>query len=1049
MMLTPPESKRRALEAEPGKVIAYMLAAAALLIPVSAHAQLTGTIEGVVSDPSGRAVTEVPMRVVETTTNAERRLTADQRGWYTAAELAPGRYRLEVNAKGFEPAQTGVLELTAGETVRADIALKIGAARESVLVTAETSKVDTAAGGWGSNIDERQLDSLPLIGRDLFDLASQEPGVTAPATSSQELSTGLGEHISINGNRPSENAFRLDGIYINEATGSAPASAAGNLLGIDTIEELRIIASPFSAEYGRTDGGVVAAVSKSGTNGLHGSAWEYARNSALDAKNYFDPPGKIPELSLNQFGGILDGPLVHNRLFFLTDYEGIRSDTDETQILDTPDVQARQGLLPVNGVLTKVKLAPAILPYLALYPLPNGPDLGNGVGEHITGQPTNTGEDYAVGKVDYLASDRLRFGTRYTYDAARVNNLDPFEFWTGQNSSHYNLVQTTAQYVQSSTMIHDFRAAFSQIFNGAVESAPASSASLSFIPGAEMGAIQVTGLSDFGGTPVTTGPAHFNTVDGQGSYSGQKISGFHSLSFGSSFDRILLGENADLDRTGYYQFSSLQSFLAAQPNKLSVMEPGTDTLRHWRYDEFTAFLQDNWRISRRLSVGVGVRYETATTPVERNNKVATLPNPLTDSLVTIGGPLWINPSKLNFAPRASIAWDPFGRGRTVIRVGSGIFYDLLGTRELSVSGMFMPPFFERYVISKPSFSNALAAIQAVTNPPPTAAALAYRPSQPYVAQYQFMLQQDLGHGTVIESGYSGSRGIHLDGYINNINTTTPVFRPNGQIYFAANAGPINPAFSTTAIRTTNFDSHYNSLVTDTRSRLGKSLQVQAKFTWSHSIDDDSVAIKNDSYNAVAVPTMFDYAANTGSSDFDCRLAFAANFTWEIPGTRSHAANMVLGGWALDGLMQAQSGNPFNPTVGFDDAHLLGSGDEGQRPNYVAISEPIITGNPAQYFNPLAFTLPPSGYLGNLGRNVFTGPDLVIVSLALERDFLKSEKRALRIRVEGFNVANHPNFQIPSGIGLFDSTGARLGTAGQIAATTTSSRQLQLSARYSF
>jgi hypothetical protein len=161
------------------------------------------------------------------------------------------------------------------------------------------------------------------------------------------------------------------------------------------------------------------------------------------------------------------------------------------------------------------------------------------------------------------------------------------------------------------------------------------------------------------------------------------------------------------------------------------------------------------------------------------------------------------------------------------------------------------------------------------------------------------------------------------------------------------------------------------------------------------------------------------------------------------------ANAVFGGWALDGLAQAQSGNPFNPTVGFDDAHLLGSGDGGQRPNLILSGQPIITANPSQYFNPLAFSLPPSGYLGDLGRNGFTGPGLVMISLALERDFLKTEKRALRIRLEDFNVANHPNFQIPSGIGLFDSTGARLGTAGQITATTTSSRQLQLSARYTF
>jgi hypothetical protein len=302
---------------------------------------------------------------------------------------------------------------------------------------------------------------------------------------------------------------------------------------------------------------------------------------------------------------------------------------------------------------------------------------------------------------------------------------------------------------------------------------------------------------------------------------------------------------------------------------------------------------------------------------------------------------------------------------------------------------------------------------------------------------------------LVGAGYSGSRGIHLEGDINNINTTKPQFLPNGQIYFPSNAGPINPAFANMGMRTTDFDSHYNSLITDARATLARGLHVQAKFVWSHSIDDDSVAIHAESYNVEKVPTMFDYAANRGSSDFDCRLVFATNFTWELPHPQSRMAGAVLGGWQLDGLAQVQSGNPFNPVVGFDDAHLLGTGDQGQRPNLILTGQPIITGNPNQYFNPLAFSLPPSGYYGNLGRNVFTGPGLVIVSLALERDFLKAEKRALRIRVESFNVANHPNFQIPSGIALFDSTGARLGTAGQITATTTSSRQLQLSARYTF
>jgi hypothetical protein len=318
-----------------------------------------------------------------------------------------------------------------------------------------------------------------------------------------------------------------------------------------------------------------------------------------------------------------------------------------------------------------------------------------------------------------------------------------------------------------------------------------------------------------------------------------------------------------------------------------------------------------------------------------------------------------------------------------------------------------------------------------------------------VAQYQLTIQHDLGHGALVEAGYSGSRGVHLMGYTNNVDTTKPQFLPNGQIYFPAGAGPINPAFSNITEHVTNFDSHYDSLITDARATPARGLHVQAKFAWSHSIDDNSVALHNETYTAETVPTVFDYAANRGSSDFDCRLTFAANFTWELPRVRARAASALLNGWELDGLAQAQSGNPFNPTVGFDDARLLGSSDDGQRPNLVLTGQPIIAGNPSQYFNPLAFSLPPAGYYGNLGRNVFTGPGLAIVSLALERDFLMVEKRALRIRVEGFNVANHPNFQIPSGIGLFDSTGARLGTAGQITATTTSSRQLQLSAWYTF
>src|SRR5208283_2063217 len=301
-------------------------------------------------------------------------------------------------------------QLAAGRTLRADVELKLGPSRETVVVTAETQPVDTQSGAWADAISQQQLAALPLNGRDVFDLASQQVGVETPASANATINTGLGLHMSVNGSRPSENAFRLDGIYIDDSSGSAPASAAGHLLGLEAIAELNLVTAPFSAEYGRTDGGVLTAVSKSGTNEFHGALYEYLRNSDLDAKNFFDPAtGPTPPLHRNQFGGLLDGPILKDKLFFLLNYEGIRIASNDTQTIVTPDAQARSGLLPVNGVLKQVTVSPKILPYLAFYPLPNGPDLGNGTGSYSTTVPTSTREDFATGRLDYVRSERWRF----------------------------------------------------------------------------------------------------------------------------------------------------------------------------------------------------------------------------------------------------------------------------------------------------------------------------------------------------------------------------------------------------------------------------------------------------------------------------------------------------------------------------------------------------------------------------------------------------------------------------------------------------------------
>jgi len=1031
----------------------YSLRTALLLCALAAtpraQAQTNGSVTGTVTDPSGTTVADAGVRLVEIKTNAERLASSDRAGRYTVADLPLGAYSLYVTRTGFQVSRVDGLQLAAGRTLRADVELKLGPSRETVVVTAETQPVDTQSGAWADAISQQQLAALPLNGRDVFDLASQQVGVETPASANATINTGLGLHMSVNGSRPSENAFRLDGIYIDDSSGSAPASAAGHLLGLEAIAELNLVTAPFSAEYGRTDGGVLTAVSKSGTNEFHGALYEYLRNSDLDAKNFFDPAtGPTPPLHRNQFGGLLGGPILKDKLFFLLNYEGIRIASNDTQTIVTPDAQARSGLLPVNGVLKQVTVSPKILPYLAFYPLPNGPDLGNGTGSYSTTVPTSTREDFATGRLDYVRSERWRFNTHYVFDDSDSTTGDPFRIWTYRSDSHDNLVQAEAQFVPSANTVEELHAAFSQIRNGSVVTSAPDVTAEAFVPGQNVGAMQITGLSSFGGNTARATPIYFNLDDGQIAYSLTRIAGAHKLSAGASFDRILLDETGNLDSAGYYQFTSLTNFLSATPSKLSVLGPGSGTLRHWHIQEFSGYVQDDVRISRHLAFGVGLRYEMATTPLERNGRVGSLPDPLTDTSITEGGPVYLNPSKHNFAPRASLAWDPEGNGRTVVRLGSGIFYDLLGARELIVGGLYLPPFYQRYSISKPVFPDALSAISEASGQL-SVGILDYRPNQPYVMQDQFVVEHEFARNIVGQIGYAGSRGVHLEGLVDNLDPPQPQILPNGQLYFTANTPLINPAFSAISIHTTSFDSVYHSLNAGLQTTVLKSLRVQSKFTWSKSIDDDSIAATSDFYANETVPTAYNIHRNRGPSDFNCPFAFATNFIYDLPRTESRAANLVVGGWQLDGTLQAQSGNPFSPIVGFDNANLGGSTTaSGERPSLI-LGQPLVLGGVNKYFNPLAYSLPAGGTLGNLGRNVLYGPGLITLNLALDRTFWKQEKRSFRVRAEAFNIANRPNFQMPSGTSLFDSTGARLGGVGQITATTTSSRQIQLSARFSF
>lgn len=1017
-----------------------------------AAAQTTGRLEGIVRDPSGAVVHDASVTIVETKTAARRLTSTNVYGLYVAAGLPPGSYEIEVARPGFRSEKRQGIVVASGRDLRLDFSLEVGQTKESVVVVSETPLVNVTPSDWGGNIDRTKLESLPLNGRDMFDLAAQQPGVTVATTAPKNMTNGGGTRLTINGARPNQNSYRMDGIYVNDATGSAPSSSAGRLLGIEALQEVKLVSSPFDAEFGRAGGAVFTAVSKSGTNEFHGSAYEFLRNNSFDAKNFFDAKdSKIPPLRRNQFGGVVTGPIRRNKLFFMANFEANIERSAVTQTAVVPNAAAREGRFPDRTVTVN----PSVVPYLALYPLPNSRDYGDGTGAFLSQVATSSNEYYGTGKIDYVLSDRLRTALRYTHDDSSTYRGEALQFFRFPLLSHYRFVHNETQFVQSPTTVHTTRLGFSRVANSEDAEQPDSiPANLSFVPGQTIGIIGfTTGITNFGGPPRTnvgTTPRRFIINNYQVNHVVSTIRGLHSLRFGGALDRVQFNQRADNALRGTYSFASLVDFLQARPRNAELMLPGADSVRGWRQSIFSGFVQDDVRLSPRFTLTVGLRYEAYTVPAEVNNKVSTLPNYQTATAFTVGGSLFTNPSKKNFAPRASFAWDPWGSGKTVIRVGAGAFYDLLGTRELIIAGVRLPPFFNSVALLNPPFPNLAAATLGA--PANNVDGLDYNLKQPVFYQYQIQIQQKIASRTVAQIGYTGGRGQRLTGSPGEANPFRPDVLADGTLFFPVGGPRVNPAFGRLKFRQTGFDSSYQGLQTGLQHQLQNGFRFQMKYVWGKSLDNTSSTILRDYAGSDSIPNTWNLRANKGRSDFDLQHTFAANFSYIIPGPKTGLALHFLGGWEFHGMLQAQTGAAFGPSVGFDRARYSGGGtnDQGQRPDYIAApGANIILGDPQRYFDPMAYGLPTAGTFGNLGRNTLTGPGLATADVALNKTLFQNDRQMFRIRIEAFNVTNHPNFQIPSALGLFSNTGVRNGAAGQITETVSTSRQLQLSARWSF
>lgn len=1020
-----------------------------LLIALSLNAQTTGVIEGTLHDPSGGVLVDGQVRVIRAETGAERQLEVDDKGYYQVLELSPGTYRVEAAAPGFQTSAREGLNLSAGRTLSVDFTLPVGTAQDEIVVTEEAPLVSVAASDWGGRVESEKLADLPLNGRDLFELSVLEPGATTPTSARRSLAQGIGGQISVNGSRPTQNAYQIDGVYVNDATSSMPSSASGNLLGLETVREIHMVTNPFTADVGRTAGGLFTAVSKSGGNAFHGSLYEYLRNSALDAKNFFDSPDEdIPPLRRNQFGGLITGPIARNKLFFVFNYEGIRESRGKTLRSFVPTAAARAGQLPTGNIT----VSPLAKPYVDLYPLPNGRNFGDGTGEFVRQASTGITEDFYSGKVDWNLTDNIRASTRYTSDEAVFRDPEAMGLWVFPLTSRNHFLHSEVQTIHSSRTVSTIRGAFSRV-NNAEESEVIGNipANLSFVAGLPMGTMTVAGLTDFGGVPARNRPRRFILNSAQ--FNGDVIhsTGSHTFKAGAGLDRVQFNQRSDLSLVGSYTFNSLTNLLTAAPNIAEVAQPGADTDRRWRYWQVYGYVQDDWRISPKLSLSLGLRYENATVPTEEDNKIAVLRDWINDPKTTVGGPLWETTHK-NFAPRAALAFDPTGTGKTVIRAGGGIFYDLLGSGELTIAGVRTPPFYNRILVfGRPGFPDILNAAQGRT-PSASMDGLDSNLPQPYVGRWQLQVERQLGENAVVRVAYSGMRGIHLVGQLGNVNTPIPQKDAKGVLFFPTGGVRFNPAFSRIGLRRAQFNSFYQGVTFSLENRWRDSFRYQFKYAYSKSIDEASNGTFNDFQASDQVPTTYNYRLNRGPSDFDLTHVFGGSFSYLLPRfSAGRAMGVLANGWELHGLTQIQSGNPFSPSVGFDRAHLeTGFGDTGQRPDLLSgDSESIILGGPDQYYNPLAFGLPAEGYLGTLGRGVLRGPGLFTINVSVHKAFPLTDTQRLSFRAEFFNVANRPNFQIPIEQELFTSTGGRIGSAGRITETAAGSRQIQLALRWEF
>src|SRR6266852_1026834 len=988
-----------ALKTRSASLLALMLIFSAT--KVNLQAQVTGgTVSGTVVDSSGRVLANARITITNTDTGISRTVTTNTDGFYTAPNLLPGSYDLTFTAPGFKTEVRKGITLTVGAASLIKKTMQIGTTIERVQVQAEAPAVQLTTSDISAVVNATTVRELPLNGRSWTDLAELQPGVnmihTQPdfAAGTDRGNRGFGQQLTISGARPQQNNYRLDGVSLNDYANGAPGSVLGGNLGVDAIQEFSVLTSNYSAEYGKTSGGVVNAITRSGTNAFHGSVYEFLRNSALDARNFFeDPTAPKASFKRNQFGGAIGGPIYKSHTFFFADYEGIRQAKGIANVNFVPSAAARQGILQCTAAdvsnnvpgctsttnTKSVTVDPAVQKYLALYPV--GKCTGADVCQLVFNGQQIINENFVTTRIDHKFSknDSL-FGT-YLYDKTPYSSPDSFGNVELNTLSSRQIVAVEETHSFTPIFVNAVRFGYNheRVDNDASLKAinpAAADTSLGAFPGRDAAFVNVTGLSPMSGG-VGGLPTYLYRWNSFQAYDDAFFNhGTHTFKFGFAFERMLLQVTALTDPNGIWVFSDLPSFLTNSPTKFQGGVASSLTPRNIRQNIFAGYLQDDWRTKPNLTLNLGLRYEIATVPTEINGKLVNLRN-ITDPLPICGvlvtgscsakGSLFSNPTLRNFEPRIGFAWDPFRNGKMAVRGGAGLFDVLPLPYQFILLETQAIPFFQ-YTTLKVNNPNLPTPLTFPAVPPEDVAGNRLRtsyidsnPTRNYVTQWNLNIQYQLTQSLAAMVAYVGSRGVHQPFRVDEADLIIPTKTSKGYLWpqvdvlgniftsqcnqtdpngsdpaQCVSPNPINPNFGSIRGMFYQGRSYFNALELQLAKRMSHGLQMQGTYTWGKSMDTSSATLAGDAFNnSISSLNWFDMKLTRGPSDFNVGRTLVINGTWDIPTAKSFSgpARWITDGWELGTIFTVSDGVPFTPTwgTGGDPANPL-SGDDFAYPN---------------------------------------------------------------------------------------------------------------------